>query len=153
MALNRIEFGRIEITNKESTNKSFNIKVETLEDIISFEETSVKISPEETKILEFRITPPKETGIYTGKIIITSGSTKKEILVTINVKTEKSLFDITLLIPESMKSIRTGKNLNAQIDLLQVGIKEEIDVTLKYIIKDFSGKVYLIESETIAVFD
>ena len=150
VVLDRIEFGEITITNKENSNKTFNIKVEVLEDIIFFEETNVKISPEETKILEFRIIPPRETGIYTGKIIITSGSTKKEILVTINVKTEKSLFDIILSIS---KTIGYGKNLKAKIDLLQVGIKEEIDVTLKYIIKDFNGKVYLTESETIAILD
>ena len=52
-----------------------------------------------------------------------------------------------------MKIMNSGKNLKAQVDLLQAGIKEKMDVTLNYIIKDFSGKTYLTESETIAVFD
>ena len=151
--LNRIEFGEIEITNKETTERYFNIKVEVLEDIISFEEESVKVASGEAKSFEFTIHAPKEPGIYPGKIIVTSGSARKEILVTINVKTEKSLFDVTLLIPRTMRSMMAGRNLDAQINLLQMGIKEKMDVTLNYIIKDFSGKIYLTESETIAVYD
>ena len=151
--LNRIEFGEIEITNQESVDKEFNIKVQTLEDIISFEQTSVTLSPKEKKKLEFRIHAPKQTGIYTGKIVVSSGSTKKEIFVIINVKTEKSLFDITLLIPRFMRTMSIGENLNVQVDLLQMGIREKMDVTLNYVIKDFSGNIHLTESETIAVKD
>ena len=153
VALNIIEFGRINITNLENSNETFNIKVENIKDILSFDKTNVTINPEKTKILEFRIAPPEKTGIYAGKIIVTSGGTKKEILVVINVKTEKSLFDIVLTIPQTMETINVGENLKAQINLLQAGIKEKMDVTLKYIIKDFSGKTYLTESETVAVFD
>jgi hypothetical protein len=50
-----------------------------------------------------------------------------------------------------MKTIEPSEILSSQIDLLQMGIKEKMDVTLNYIIKDFSGKVYLSETETIAV--
>ena len=48
--------------------------------------------------------------------------------------------------------MRLGNNLKAQINLLQLGIKEEVNVTLNYLIKDFSGKTYLTESETITVY-
>ena len=34
-----------------------------------------------------------------------------------------------------------------------MGIKEKMDVTLNYVIKDFEGNIYLQESETIAVFE
>jgi len=34
-----------------------------------------------------------------------------------------------------------------------MGAKEKIDVTLRYVIKDFEGQTYLQESETIAVID
>ncbi|MBU2104861.1 MAG: hypothetical protein KKF67_03785 [Nanoarchaeota archaeon] len=153
IALNRIEFGEIIITNKETSEISLVIDVGFIEDIIFFEKTELSLAPGETKPLEFKISSPRETGIYTGKIIITSGTTVKEVLIMINVKTEKSLFDITLLIPQAMKTMVFNTNLNAQINLIQMGIKEKMDVTLNYVIKDFSGKVYLEESETIGVFD
>ncbi len=74
-------------------------------------------------------------------------------MVTINVKTEKSLFDITLTIPESLKTLLVGQNLISKIDLIQMGLNDKIDVTLKYSVKDFEGQTYLQESETIAVTD
>ena len=52
-----------------------------------------------------------------------------------------------------MKSIITGSTLFSQINLLEMGLKENIDVTLHYEIKDFSGNTYMKESETLAVYD
>ncbi|MFC1682451.1 LamG-like jellyroll fold domain-containing protein, partial [Nanoarchaeota archaeon] len=153
IVLGKVEFSEIEILNKENSEKSFDIRVEIIDDIILFEEYSVNLPPRGIMKSEFKVLAPKEPGIYTGKIIVSSGNTKKEILTVINVKTEKSLFDITITIPKSMKTIKINENLDAQIDLLQMGIKEKMDVTLKYIIKDFSGNVILSESETIAVTD
>ncbi|MFC1682450.1 hypothetical protein ACFL0X_02450, partial [Nanoarchaeota archaeon] len=113
----------IEILNKENSEKSFDIRVEIIDDIILFEEYSVNLPPRGIMKSEFKVLAPKEPGIYTGKIIVSSGNTKKEILTVINVKTEKSLFDITITIPKSMKTIKINENLDAQIDLLQMGIK------------------------------
>ena len=124
-----------------------------IENILSFENNKMSLEPGETKGAEFKISSPKEPGIYTGKIIVGNGISTREVLVTINVKTEKSLFDITLTIPESLKILLTGQNLISKIDLIQMGLKENIDVTLRYVIKDFEGQTYLQESETIAVTD
>jgi len=151
LALNKIEIGEFYIENLGVVPKTFDISVETINSILLLEQTSLEILPGEKEKIEFRLTPPKETGIYTGKIIVRSGSFKQEIPVTINIKTEKSLFDITVLIPSFMKSLDQNSNLEAQIDLLQMGIKEKMDVTLNYVVKDFEGVVHLTESETIAV--
>jgi len=153
VALERIETGEIRITNNEEVERNFTLTIETLEDIVSIDESKVTIAAGQTASVGLRITPPPETGIYPGKIIVTSGTTRKELPVIINVKSGKSLFDITLTIPRNMRTMLAGKNLMSQIDLLQMGIKEKMDVTLNYVIKDFSGNVYLIESETIAVLD
>ncbi len=153
MILNGISFDEITITNKENSERSFNVHVESLEDIISFEETSVNISSKSMKRIEFKINAPNKSGIYTGKIIITSSYIRKEALVIINVESEKSLFDITVSIPEAMKTINLGENLKAQIDLLEMGVQKYKDVILNYMIKDFDGNIHLTESETIAVSD
>jgi len=153
ISLNRIEFGKITITNDGDLTEEYSINVQTIGDIISFEENKVTIESKGSRTIEFKVLSPKESGIYTGKIIISVGSKKKEILASVNVKTEKNLFDITLLIPKSSKTISPGSNLQSQINLLEMGLKENIDVTLRYTIKDFEGNVYLTESETIAVYD
>ncbi len=153
MAPNGISFDEIKITNNENSEKSFNVQVETLEEIISFEEISVNISSKNMKRLEFKINAPNKSGIYAGKIIVISSYIRKEALVIINVESEKSLFDITVSIPIAMKTINPGENLKVQVELLEMGIQKYKDVTLNYVIKDFDGNIYLTESETIAVSD
>ena len=153
IVLGRIESGSIFVENLEDIAKIFEIEVSTISSLISFETTSLEIAPGEIAEFKFRVTAPEAPGIYTGKISIISGSVKKEMLVIIKVKTEKSLFDIIVTIPDSMKTLRLSEVLLAQIDLIQMGIKEKMDVTLNYVIKDFEGRIYLIESETIAVIN
>jgi len=118
-----------------------------------FSKTSMVLAPAEKRDLEFTINAPKETGVYTGKIIIETLNTRKEILVSVNVKTEDSLFDLTIEIPFELKILKVGENIIAQIGMIQAGAKQKLDVTLNYVVKDFDGIVYLEESETIAVFD
>ena len=130
--------------------EDFSVEVLNLEDIIKVDE-SFSLGPRASKELGLRITAPKETGIYTGKIIIKSGNFEEVVLVTINVKTEKSLFDITMSVLNKDKKVEEGGDLSVQFDLLQMGIREKMDVILAYVIKDFDGKIYLTESETIAV--
>ncbi|MCK5343674.1 MAG: hypothetical protein KAR20_09730, partial [Candidatus Heimdallarchaeota archaeon] len=84
---NLIKFGEIRIVNPEKTDLDFNIKVEVLEDMISFDEYDFRVFSGAEKSLEFKILGPEEPGLYTGKIIVSSGSLKKEVLVMINVKT------------------------------------------------------------------
>lgn len=153
LSLERTEFDVIEIENQENTAKTFTIEVLGLEGIISFENMQITIPAGKSAKVEFRLIPPKEIGIYIGKIIIKSGGTRKEVPVSIDVNSEKSLFDTKVFIPKHMKTINPGKNLVAQIELSQEGLKEKMDVTLNYIIKDFNENVYLTESETIAVYN
>jgi len=148
------ERGKITITNKEPLARTFQASVnEPLKEIISFDKVSLAIGSKESSELGFDILAPKEPGIYTGKIIITTGHTSKVVFVTVNVRTEKSLFDVILSIPRSMKTILVGKNIKAQINLIQMGVLEKMDVTLNYMIKDFEGKTYFSESETIMVYE
>ena len=153
MVLNRIEFGEFTIENTGDAAAAYSISIETLEDLIVLDADAVIIPSKEKRKIGFKIISPDKAGVYTGKIVIKSGNIIKELLTTLNVKSEKSLFDITITIPRFMRTMRIGENLKAQIDLKEMGIKEYKDVTLLYEIKDFDGNVLLIESETVAVAD
>ena len=151
ISLNHIEDDKISIENTGLTPRVVNVQVLTIQDILILDESQLTIDAESSKDLTFRLTPPKEPGIYVGKIIISSESFQETVLVSINVKTEKSLFDIIMSVINEDKRVRNGENLSVQIDLLQMGIREKMDVTLEYVLKDFDGKNYFTESETIAV--
>ena len=153
ISLDYTEHSQISLTNKENSKKTFTISKDNLDGILFLDKASMTLEAGETSDIAFTITSPNEVGIYTGKIIVSSGNTQKEILVVINVKTDKSLFDIGINIPSLLKTITPGENLKAQINLLQAGIKEKMDVTLNYIIKDFNGQIYVEDSETIMVYD
>lgn len=153
IALGKIESDKIKIVNNASYEKTFEIKVEDVSEIISLEKSSLKIPAGGSSDLNFRIISPASIGVYTGKIIVTSGGSSVEVLVNVNAKTEESLFDISLTISDEWKSFFSGKNIRAQIKLLQMGLKEKMDVTMNYLIKDFNGQTILTESETFSITD
>jgi hypothetical protein len=93
-----------------------------------------------------------ESGLVTGKIIVNDGNGSIfEIPVVVNIKSENFLFDNSITIPNWYKTVKQGDEVSAQIDLLQVGPQEKVDVTATYVVKGFSGKIYSQESETFFV--
>ncbi|MEK6935440.1 MAG: hypothetical protein AABW67_01505, partial [Nanoarchaeota archaeon] len=151
VALGFVKHSSLKIFNDKATRETFVISSEGLDNVIKFSEDTFVIEPLQSKIIDFDIVSSKEVGVYTGKIIVSSGSSKKEVLTVININSEKSLFDIKLTIPKELRVVRPGDSLVVQYYLLQAGLKEKMDVLLTYEIKDFNGKVYHTESETIAV--
>ena len=153
LVIGQVGLGSIEITNRDSITNKFILSLESLDNIITLKNKEINIGAGNKSFVEFAIFTPKTPGIYTGKIIIESQGIKKEVLVIFNVKSDKSLFDVSLTTGNDFKILKKGMNvIPVQINLLQAGIKEKMDVTLNYIIKDFKGNNYSMESETIEVY-
>ena len=145
-------FAQIFLSNIGESELNINIGLINLDSIVKFDETSLILGPGQSEILEFIIISPEEPGIYTGKITFISGNKKLEIPFALNVNSRLSLFDLSLDISEDFKIINVGEELVSQITLIQAGLQENVDVVMRYLIKDFEGKVYSEETETIAVF-
>jgi len=146
--INKVAKEKIELYNNGSSIINISIDVEGLEDIliIKKKDKSFNLNAGERKEIEIKIAAPAEPGIYTGKIIING----KEVLVTLNVNTKELLFDAKIMIPDELKIINKGDKLKTKITLIPLG-EAGLDVTLEYMISDFSGKIFLSESETIKV--
>ncbi len=144
------DIGKISISNDKNTQITVGISLVNIGSIINLKETSMELAPKESKILDFDYISA-EAGIYTGKIVFSSAGQIIQIPIALNIKSGKSLFDISVDIPEQYKQINPGNMLTSQITLVQAGVKEKMDVTLNYMIKDFEGKTHLKESETLAV--
>lgn len=140
---------KISLENLGSQTLNIDITLVNLNEIIFFDETSLVLAPGETKTLDFKIIPPLEPGITTGKIVFNSLGLKTEVPFALDVNEEFSLFDVSIELAE--KTISQGQKLTGQITLLQAGLQEEIDVTIEYEIRDFEGNVYGSNSETLAV--
>lgn len=114
--------------------------------------TQVALEANEEKNIDLKVAPLK-SGLQTGKIVFYWGNNKQEVPVVLNVKSENFLFDVGVSIPSAQRTLNSGDNLKAQVNLQQVGPREKVDVTANYIIKDFSGNSYLEDSETFFVQD
>ena len=112
-----------------------------------FMQDSINLASKESTNLGFIIVAPSEPGLYVGKIIVNG----REIPISISVSTKELLFDVEVTIPDSHKLIETGEKLEAQITLIPMGEDPRLDITINYIIKDFEGRTFLTESETILV--
>jgi hypothetical protein len=141
------------ITSTDNKEQTIVLSLQNMEGIIRFNKTKFTIKPAETLRLKYDVIPPNEPGVYTGKILISSGSGKaEEIEFILNVQSYRNLFDVFVNITNESKTISSDEALVAQIILVQFGSNEKTDVTINYYIKDFNGTLYFNESETIMVF-
>lgn len=135
------------IKNMGSKAINVDVTVEGLENFIIVD-NNLLLEPSEERTVEFDIISPNESGIYTGKIVLRSARTKKEILIVVNTQSKETLFDLSVAVLE--EKLEETNNLRAQLTLIPVGEKG-VDVSVKYLIKDFRGKVYYESSETFYV--
>jgi len=138
--------GGLSVEGEEIENG--NGEVKSFDKIVVLDKNSFSLGINEKENIGFKIIVPESLGVYTGKIIINAGGIKKEILIMINTQSKETLFDISsTLINEEVKQ---GDKLKTQMYLLPVGEKG-VDVTIKYLIKDFKGEIYSEESNTFYV--
>ncbi len=145
------ETRKVSITNLRNSLLDLEIGILGLSDIIKTEDR-ILLRGNEERVLTLDMGAINK-GLLTGKLIIIAGSYRKEIPIVLNVKSENFLFDAGLSISDKQRIITAGEKLLVQINLLQVGPKEKVDVTVNYAIKDFSGDVYLEDSETFSVLE
>jgi hypothetical protein len=142
----------ITIRNLRNATISLSITVEGEVAKILNAPTGLSLGANEEKVVKLTISKA-EKGLLTGKIVIRTGDYSKDVPVVINLKSENFLFDSALTIPEEYRAIKPGDDLVAQVNLLQVGPKEKVDVVATYVIKDLTGKKYLEETETFFVLE
>ena len=147
IVVNTVKTRIILLTNSGDSFMNIKIQLRGLDKIMYLEEISFILAPGEKKGIELKFVGPEKPGIYTGKVLING----QEIYVSVNVNTKELLFDAGIMIPEEYKSINEGDKLVSQVTLIPMGENPRVDVTLSYIIKDFEGRTFFTESETILI--
>lgn len=145
------ETTEIMFTNKGQFNLV--IALETAGDIkgiLTTQENLFSLAPGQSKNLLVIVNADKDE-LLTGKIIVKYSGYVEEIPVVIASKTENFLFDISVYLGNSFKKIIEGNKISAQFNLIEVNLKEKVDVTATYVIKDFEGNKYYETSETFFV--
>ncbi|MDO8528270.1 MAG: hypothetical protein Q7S06_00035 [Nanoarchaeota archaeon] len=153
MAIDKAQTEIIRITNKGTSAGKLFITQSNLNGLVLFMNESnniidsIDITPGETKILNSRFVAPSEAGIYTGRILIGG----EIVLVTMNIKTKLLLFDSNIAVLNKDYLVGKNEELKTKVTLIPLGDQERLDVLLNYTIRDYTGKIYITQSETVLV--
>jgi hypothetical protein len=146
----------IKIKNFENSSVEFQLSLDL--DMLNLSEENFILGPQEEKdiILIIKVPQDIEPEIYTGNVIITAkegNRTKTEkINVVVAVSEEKKLFDLKVNVPPEYKSVKAGDSVLAEIEIYNLGItQEEVDVELRYSLRDLDNNIIQEGSKTIAV--
>jgi hypothetical protein len=115
----------------------------------SFEPPNFLLGPRATQKLKVTFSALSQTGIFTDKIKIDCA----EVLTSSDVRTVKLLFDSNIAVLNENYTVEQGDKLRTQVTLIPLGDPARLDVTLNYVIKDYTGKIYLTQTETLLVED
>ncbi len=126
------------------------ISGDDIKSVLTSEENLFSLNPGQQKVLILKVNVQSEE-LLTGKIIVKYSGFTKEIPVVIAPQSENFLFDISVFLGSAFKKIIAGNKLDAQFNLLEVNVKEKVDVTATYVIKDFDGNKHYESSETFFV--
>jgi len=143
----------IKIVNIIDSAITLDFSLEGFDSTASLSSTSTTLLPGEVYSL-FLISELLDPGVYTGKVLVSSGNIVKEVLVVLTVRSEKLLFDISLEISDEFRKISVGKNVSASISIYNLDeLLEAGEINATYLIKDFSGNVLYEDSEILFVED
>ncbi len=147
LAINTNKEQVISVKNVGTSSTTVRISRTGLTNMVILGETSLILAAGETKKFSVIFVALNETGIFTGSINV--GAIK--IPVSLNVKTKLLLFDSNIVVLNLNYKVSRNSDLRTRVTLIPMGDPERLDVTLNYVIKDYSGKVYLTQSETVLV--
>jgi len=148
------DFREIKVRNTGGKTLTINISVIGISEIVSADFNYLTISPGEERSVLISIDAPDEGGIFTGRIIFQSGNVRRDVLVSVNVRSGEILFDVSLTILESFRVILPGQNVSPIVSISQVGpADQEVEAIVTYLIKDFDGNTLFTETETLSILE
>jgi hypothetical protein len=138
---------QIYVSNTGSLEQTFRIIHSGLKEIALLNSTSITVGPGDVKSFSIDfIAPFKEQDIF-GFIFV--GEYK--IPVSVHITSNPLWFDSNIVVLNKNYQVPRGKQLRTRVELVPMGDKQSLDVTLNYVIKDYNGKIYLTQQETILV--
>jgi hypothetical protein len=143
----------LRINNTGNAVLDFNITVQRLEKNVMLSEESFLLNPGESRTVSVAFTAKDDMNpdIYSGRLIVSAGDITKSIMLIMEVKSRKSLFDLYVSLPETPFEVLRGEEVSADIFMYNFGEIKPIDVALFYSLRDFSGKEILFSHETVTV--
>jgi len=150
LSLGETEERVLVVRNTGSAALTIPLVVEGVKEHMTLSDDIVSLGPGESADITLYFIG-RNVGSFVGQIIARTSQIEKSIPIIIEVISELVLFDVKLDISKEYAEIEPGKELKAQITLLNVGAPEKVDVLAAYFIKDLRGNIIYEETETFAV--
>lgn len=143
----------ITIKNLKNVKIRISITAPAIENFLKISERDFWLEAGETKAISIDVIAREDTApdLYIGKISIKSEGIEKEVLVAVEVQSQKPLFDIKATIPSQYKVVSPGERVSAEIMIYNLGETGRIDANIGYIVKDSNGKTIVDNEESIAI--
>ena len=143
----KLNQGEIETRNviiKNNLNRQMNITISSkkIADFILIKDPMIILGPGESKSIpiDFIARIDDIPDLYLGEIILKENMVEEEILVTLEIESKDMLLDVYAEIPSTSKRVLPGKNLSAEIMILNLEeSKTARDIKIEYKIRDLDG--------------
>jgi len=144
---------KLDILNTGGNILDFILNIEFLDEFLALSEDEFRLDRNGIKTVTLAFTASENDGpdVYTGRIIIKSGSLTKIILLIIEIKAKRPLFDIKTEVLERFEEVRRGDDVGAEIVMFNLGDIVPLDINLFYSIRDLDGNDIVFEEETFKV--
>jgi len=148
------ETKEISLTITNPTKSKINFEVSSdLEKLMKITDPKFILNPGKSKeiIVDIIAKENQKPDLYLGHIKLNGGGEEREVIVSIEITSKSSLFDVILKISDDTQKIMPGNNLNAEISLIKIINNEKEDVEITYEIRDLENNTILKLSDTRAV--
>lgn len=144
----------LEITNTGLQDLSLSLSAEKITNFTKFSEENFSLSPGRSKEITIDFTAPERTipGQYFGYIVVKSQHLKKSLPVVLDIQGINLEFDVILNLSKGYEVVKPGKNVKVNILLSNIKDLKEVNASMYYAIKDYSGMVYNFSEEEVDFF-
>jgi hypothetical protein len=147
--INEVNDRDLEIINDGNKFKTVSIVILDDGDFLSMDVSalSFRLDPGQKNIVKLKLIAPEVPGTYSAKIYVNG----ELVLIKYDVSSRELLFDAGIVVSEDLKLLNRGDNLESQVTLIPMGENPRLDVTTNYLIKNFDGRTFLSEGETLLI--
>ena len=148
----------LRVMNVGDEEKSIEVDISGLSDIIDVLDNTFTIKPGQTKIVRLNFSSFDKTegveqvpGVYIGKIRVRTGSYEKSVPVVVEIESKNVLFDMNLNPVARDRSVLQGSSTTFEIRVFNLQSIESFNVDMDFFAKDVNGNTIISESESVVV--
>ncbi len=143
----------VTIENTGDADLNLTMEAEGMGSMVSLSEDSFSLAAGKSKkvTVAFTVLESGAPEVYTGRLRIRSGSIERVVVLIVEVKEKRALFDIYLSLDDVPVEASPGSEVEADILLYNFGDLMPVDVSLYYSLRDFDGNEILYKHDTLAV--